>query len=70
VTDAEITLLRSLAETDVVTFMREDNTAAAVARFEATLARQHAGALPILEQSVAPAGALRRAAGPTGRPPR
>jgi hypothetical protein len=36
-TEAEITLLRSLAETDVVTFMPEDNTAAAVARFKATL---------------------------------
>jgi hypothetical protein len=28
-TDAEISLLRSLAEADVVTFMPEDNTAAA-----------------------------------------
>jgi hypothetical protein len=37
-TDAEISLLRSLAEADVVTFMPEGNTAAAVARFEATLA--------------------------------
>jgi hypothetical protein len=38
VTAAEITLLRSLAETDVVTFMPESSTAAAVARFDATLA--------------------------------
>jgi hypothetical protein len=38
VTEAENTLLRSLAETDVVTFMPEDNTAAALARFEATVA--------------------------------
>jgi hypothetical protein len=38
VTDAQITLLRSLAEADVVTFMPEDNTAAALARFEATVA--------------------------------
>jgi hypothetical protein len=37
VTAAEIALLRSLAETDVVTFMPEGNTAAANARFEATL---------------------------------
>jgi hypothetical protein len=37
VTEAELTLLRSLAETDVVTFMPEDNTAAALARFEATV---------------------------------
>ena len=37
-TEAELTLLRSLAETDVVTFMPEDNTAAALARFEATVA--------------------------------
>jgi hypothetical protein len=34
------------------------------------LGAEDAGDLPILEQSVAPAGALRRAAGPTGRPPR
>jgi hypothetical protein len=39
VTDAQITLLRSLADTDVVTLMPEDNTATALARFEATLAR-------------------------------
>jgi hypothetical protein len=38
VTAAEIALLRSLAEADVVTFMPESSTAAAVARFEATLA--------------------------------
>jgi hypothetical protein len=37
VTEAQIALLRSLAETDVVTFMPEDNTAAALARFEATV---------------------------------
>jgi hypothetical protein len=37
VTASEIALLRSLAEADVVTFMPEDNTAAALARFEATL---------------------------------
>jgi hypothetical protein len=37
VTEAEVALLRSLAETDVVTFMPEDNTAAAVARFTATV---------------------------------
>ncbi len=37
-TEAEITLLRSLAEVDVVTFMPEGTTRAAVARFEATLA--------------------------------
>jgi hypothetical protein len=36
-TDAEISLLRSLAEADVVTFMPEDNTAAALARFKATV---------------------------------
>ena len=35
VTEAKITLLRSLAEADVVTFMPEDDTAAAVVRFEA-----------------------------------
>ena len=34
-TEAEITLLRSLAEADVVTVMPEDDTAAAVVRFEA-----------------------------------
>jgi hypothetical protein len=40
VTEAQITLLRSLAEADVVTFIPEGNTAAAaLARFEATLAR-------------------------------
>jgi hypothetical protein len=39
VTEAQITLLRSLAEADVVTFIPEGNTAAAaLARFEATLA--------------------------------
>jgi hypothetical protein len=37
VTAAEIALLRSLAETEVVTFMPEDDTAAALARFTATL---------------------------------
>jgi hypothetical protein len=37
VTKAEISLVRSLAETDVVTFMPEDNTAAARARCEATI---------------------------------
>ena len=36
-TPAEITILRSLAEADVVTFMPEDNTAAARARYEATI---------------------------------
>jgi hypothetical protein len=36
VTPAEITILRSLAEADVETFMPEDS-AAALARFEATL---------------------------------
>jgi hypothetical protein len=38
VTEGELTLLRSLAETDVVSFMPEDNTAAALARFDATVA--------------------------------
>jgi hypothetical protein len=33
VTEAEMTLLRSLAAGDVVTFMPEDDTAAAVAWF-------------------------------------
>jgi hypothetical protein len=37
VTAAEATLLRSLAQADVVTFTPETNTAAALARFEATL---------------------------------
>jgi hypothetical protein len=37
VTPAEITILRSLAEVDVVTFMPDGHTAAALARFEATL---------------------------------
>jgi hypothetical protein len=37
VTPAEITILRSLAEADVVTFMPEGHTAAALARFEAIL---------------------------------
>jgi hypothetical protein len=37
VTSAEITILRSLAEANVVTFMPEGHTAAAMARFEATL---------------------------------
>jgi hypothetical protein len=37
VTEAEVALLRSLAETDVVTFMPEGYTAAALARFDATL---------------------------------
>jgi hypothetical protein len=37
VTPAEIALLRSLCETDVVTFMPESNTAAARAKYEATL---------------------------------
>jgi hypothetical protein len=37
VTPAELSLLKSLAETDVITFTPEDNTAAAVTRFEATL---------------------------------
>jgi hypothetical protein len=36
-TPAELTLLKSLARADVVTFMREDNTAAARARYEATI---------------------------------
>ncbi|MFL5496404.1 MAG: hypothetical protein ACJ8DC_18615 [Gemmatimonadales bacterium] len=36
-TPAEITILRSLAEVDVVTFMPEGHTPAALARFEATL---------------------------------
>ena len=36
-TPAEITILRSLAEVDVVTFMPDGHTAAALARFEATL---------------------------------
>jgi hypothetical protein len=34
VTPAEITILRSLAEAEVVTFMAEGHTAAALARFE------------------------------------
>jgi hypothetical protein len=34
VTPAEITILRSLARADAVTFMPESNTAAALARFE------------------------------------
>jgi hypothetical protein len=38
VTEAEVALLRSLAEVDVVTFKPEGTTRAAVARFEATLA--------------------------------
>jgi hypothetical protein len=38
VTEAQITLLRSFAETDVVTFMADGNTAAALALFEATVA--------------------------------
>jgi hypothetical protein len=37
VTPAEIALLRSLSETDVVTFMPEDTTAAALTRFQATV---------------------------------
>ncbi len=37
-TEAELALLRSLAEVDVVTFMPEGASRAAVARFEATLA--------------------------------
>jgi hypothetical protein len=37
VTPAEIVILRSLAEVEVVTFMPEGHTAAALARFEATL---------------------------------
>jgi hypothetical protein len=37
VTPAEITILRSLAEADVVTFVPEGHTAAALARFEVTL---------------------------------
>jgi hypothetical protein len=37
VTEAEIALLRSLAEADVVTFMPEDSTAGALVWFEATL---------------------------------
>jgi hypothetical protein len=37
VTAAEITLLRSFAEADVMTFMADDNTAAARARYEATI---------------------------------
>jgi hypothetical protein len=37
VTAAEVALLQSLAQADVVTFMPEDTTAAAVARFEATV---------------------------------
>jgi thiazole synthase ThiGH ThiG subunit len=37
-TEAELTLLRSLAAADVVTFMPEDNTAGARARYEATVA--------------------------------
>jgi len=39
VTAAEIALLRSLAQADVVTFMPEGQTAAALARYEATLER-------------------------------
>jgi hypothetical protein len=38
VTAAEIALLKSLAQVDVVTFMPEGVSAAAVARFEDTLA--------------------------------
>jgi hypothetical protein len=37
VTDAGITLLRPLAEADVVTIMPDANTAAALTRFDATL---------------------------------
>jgi DNA-binding PadR family transcriptional regulator len=37
VTPAELTLLKSLAAADVVTFMPEDNTAAARARYETTI---------------------------------
>jgi hypothetical protein len=37
-TEAELTSLRSLAAADVVTFMPEDNTAGARARYEATVA--------------------------------
>jgi hypothetical protein len=36
-TEAELTLLRSLAEAEVVTFMPEGNTSAVPARFVATL---------------------------------
>ncbi|MFL5496499.1 MAG: hypothetical protein ACJ8DC_19090, partial [Gemmatimonadales bacterium] len=36
-TPAEITILRSLAEADVVTFMPDGHTPAALARFQATL---------------------------------
>ena len=36
-TPAELSLLNSLAQADVVTFIPEDNTAAALARFEGTL---------------------------------
>jgi hypothetical protein len=39
VTDAEQTLLRSLAAADVVTFLPEDNSAAALATYEATVER-------------------------------
>ena len=38
-TDAEQTLLRSLAAADVVTFLPEDNSAAALATYEATVER-------------------------------
>jgi hypothetical protein len=37
VTAAELSLLKSLAQVDVVTFMPEDNTAAARTRYEATV---------------------------------
>jgi hypothetical protein len=37
-TPAEVRLLKSLAQADVVTFMPEDNTAAALTRYEATVA--------------------------------
>jgi hypothetical protein len=46
VTAAEITLLRSLAETDVVAFMPESSAAAAVARFDAALGEPPLSHLP------------------------
>jgi hypothetical protein len=61
VTPAEITILRSLAEADVVTFMPEGTTRAAVGRFEATLASQGnaeggLGRTPDRRRKEAPAG--------------
>lgn len=65
-TPAEFALLRSLAEADAVTFMPEGYTAAALARFEATVASlrdlQKAGwiELEIAEEQKRPRGRHRQ----------